>query len=119
MRSEKSSIEQLVERLENLNKELANAGVPPEKIDQIASKLEEYLELRDDIVQNRPLQFRDDAFEIAGKMSAASNKNIAFLAGELRMFAEHVVRHALPGGNPATVVSTVDRIPPLHAQEEE
>lgn len=118
MKSEKSSIEQLVERLENLNKELADAGIPPEKIDQIASKLEEYLELRDGIVQNRPLQFRDDAWELASKMSAASNKNIAFLAGELRMFAEHVVRHALPGGNPTTIVNTVDRIPPLYVQEE-
>jgi hypothetical protein len=111
-----------LQRIAEIEKKLEVLGISPEKAHEALQHFDEYMEAKDALAKGREQQFHEDAYELARRMSAASNKNVTLLAFHLRAFAEHVATHILRAVNqeatPSRVADLVDPIPLLFIEEE-
>lgn len=111
-----------LQRLAEIEKRLEALGIPPEKAQEALQHFDEYMEAKDALAKGREQQFHEDAYELARRMSAASNKNVTLLALHLRAFAEHIATYVLRAekqeATPGHVADLVDHIPLLFVEEE-
>jgi hypothetical protein len=110
----------VLQRLGHVRGALQDLGIEPTQADQVSEFLATYQHLKDQLVQARKGQFRDEAYEFALENKVATNKVIDALAMSLRAFAEHVAEQTLtlhqqmPG---ASIEELVDYVVPMPEEE--